>query len=134
MDVHYYTAWNPAKWDVGKYCDQYGQDFKIAMWLGGFNDGGSPFVYDCAWVDCPYSYLPESSAVDFDRSLPEIGPFGSITESSPKYGKCPIDSDFFSEDDVLRLGDCSTYVFNEYAQAQFLWTARNELESKWNYV
>lgn len=128
MDVHYYTAWSPAKWNIESYCDQYEEDWKIAekikydiwvgewslatdvcaMWLGGFNDGGAPFVYDCAWKECPYSYLPEETAVDFDRSAAEIGPFGSITDSSPKYGKCPTDSDYFSEDDVQRLGECST--------------------------
>jgi hypothetical protein len=35
---------------------------------------------------------------------------------------------------VQRLGDCSREVFDRTVKAQFLWTARNELESKWNYV
>ena len=48
------------------------------MWLGGFND--SPGIlqhqYDCAWVECPRSYLPEEFAVDFDRAAEVLGPFG----------------------------------------------------------
>ena len=53
-----------------------------AMWLGGFNDSNSDLVFDCARVECPYSYLSEAHAVDFDRKAHELGPFGSNHRST----------------------------------------------------
>ena len=47
-----------------------------AFWLNGFNDFRDEYAHECAWVDCPYSYLPYPYDIDFDRSLPTIGPFG----------------------------------------------------------
>jgi len=32
------------------------------------------------------------------------------------------------------LGGCALRAFNDIVSAQFLWTFRNELEDKWNYV
>jgi hypothetical protein len=51
-----------------------------------------------------------------------------------RYGKCATDSAFFSNDDVQRLGDCTRYIFDDTVQGQFLWTFRNELEPKWDYI
>jgi len=50
------------------------------------------------------------------------------------YGKCAIDSTFFSDADVQRLGDCTRYIFDQTVEGQFLWTFRNELEAKWDYI
>lgn len=47
---------------------------------------------------------------------------------------CPKDSTHFSEDDVNTLGQCMMSIFNQNVDAHFLWTARNELEEKWNYI
>lgn len=153
MDTHQYFAWWSAQPYIGKYCDGYGQtlgwakNFKAkvwvgewslatdvcATWLGGFNDNNTPYAYDCEWVDCPYSYLPEDTAVDFDRTAEMLGPYGSNTLSTIQNGKCPRDSLHYSDDDIMTLGQCVMYIFNENVDAHFLWTARNELEDRWSY-
>jgi len=71
-----------------------------AFWLNGFNDYRDPYTKECKWVECPYSYLPEPYNVDFDRTLPEIGPFGVNPPNTPRYGMCTTDSDWFSHEDV----------------------------------
>lgn len=85
-------------------------------------------------MDCPYSYLSEENAVDFDRTAATLGPYGESDRSMVKYGQCARDSTFFGEADVKALGDCVNKVFDDHIQGQFLWTARNELEDRWNYV
>ena len=35
---------------------------------------------------------------------------------------------------VQQLGDCTLKAFNDKIDAQFLWTARNEIEDKWSYI
>jgi len=35
---------------------------------------------------------------------------------------------------VRKLGKCIADVYDEVVDAQFIWTARNELEAKWSYV
>jgi hypothetical protein len=47
---------------------------------------------------------------------------------------CPTDSAFFGNDDITTLGNCAVDAFNANLEAHFLWTVRNELEPKWNYV
>jgi len=95
MDHHYYQAWYGRNEDIQTYCDSYGTEAAIAenlymdvwigewslatdtcaMWLGGFNNGGDS-VFECKQVDCPYSYLSDSFAVDFDRTASSLGPYG----------------------------------------------------------
>ena len=57
-------------------------------------------------VDCPYSYLPDEFAVDFARTADMLGPYGEDPQkrSVVKKGKCSIDSDFYGESDVYKLG------------------------------
>ena len=104
-----------------------------AMWLGGFNDNSFKYVQSCNWVDCPKSYLPEDVAVDFDRTAAELGPTGNNLSSSPKYGKCPSDSTYWKDKDIMQLGQCILEAFNENVDAQFMWTFRTELEPRWEY-
>lgn len=103
------------------------------MWLGGFNDNNTPYKYDCQWVDCPTSRMTKH-ATDFDRTAATLGPWGSNQESGVRYGKCPIDSSYFSEADVQKLADCTLEAWNTNMQGQFMWTAHNELEARWDYV
>lgn len=118
MDHHEYQAWNWREDDVQTYCDRYYSLSSItsalkydiwigewslatdtcAMWLGGFNDSNSDLVFDCQRVECPYSYLSEAQAVDFDRTAEELGPFGSNHRSTIKGGMCPIDSAYFTDE------------------------------------
>lgn len=105
-----------------------------AMWLGSFNDADFDPQFNCKMVDCPYSYLPDEFAVDFDRSAAVLGPWGQQSSSMIHNGKCPTDSAFFSDSEVAQLGNCLSEFFDETVAGQFLWTARNELEDKWNYV
>lgn len=63
------------------------------------------------------------------------GPFGEMNYTNPVNGTCTTDSTFYSDDDVATLGACVSYIFdNNNINGTFLWTARNELEDKWNYV
>ena len=104
------------------------------MWLGGFNDNNSAIVKECQMVDCPYSYIDDTEiGVDFDREADMLGPFGSNTLSTIQKGKCPIDSAFYSDDEVNTLGQCATSIMDQYVAGQFMWTFRNELEPRWSY-
>lgn len=84
-------------------------------------------------VECPETYLPPRSAVDFDRTAAQLGPFGGSDRSTIKNGLCYTDSDFFSDDDIKTLGSCAIYVFDQHVQGHFLWAMRTELEPKWDY-
>ena len=154
MDTHQYLAWWGETPYIGAYCDGYGNnlshaaDFKYpvwvgewslatdvcALWLGGFNDNNTPYAYECDWVECPATYLPADVGTDFDRSAEMLGPYGSNTLSTIQNGMCPIDSTHYGFDDVNTLGQCLMYILNENVAGHFLWTARNELEDRWNYV
>ena len=87
------------------------------------------------WVECPKSYLPKSLAVDFDRSIPIVGPFGSnVEQGCIHYGKCPIDSTYFSDSDTNTIAKCALDAYDQNVEAQFMWTAHNELEARWDYI
>lgn len=153
LDTHFYTAWWGANYDINSYCDGYNGGLSeannikydvwvgewslatdvCAMWLGGFNDNNSPYVFECQLVDCPYSYLPEPYNIDFDRTASTLGPYGSSPQTV-SYGKCQTDSTYFSNEDITTLGQCALNAFDNNVQGQFLWTARNELEPKWSYI
>lgn len=155
MSHHFYTAWWGNQDSIQGYCDGYQREFEhqdlikyptwvtewslatdvCAMWLGGFNDNNSPIVQECQMVDCPYSYISDAEiGVDFDRTAEKLGPFGSNELSTVHKGKCPIDSAFYSDDEVNTLGKCSTSIMDQYVAGQFLWTFRNELEPRWSYA
>ena len=154
MDTHQYLAWWDAKDTAQDYCDIYrgvienANNFNFpvwvgewslatdvcALWLGGFNDNNTAYSRECQWVDCPTTYLPEDVGTDFDRTAAMLGPYGSNTLSTVQYGKCPKDSTYLSEEDVMTLGQCMISIYNDNVAGHFLWTARNELEERWNYV
>jgi len=155
MDAHYYQAWTPrSQGSKESYCDDYRTTLQTAretikydiwvgewslatdvcaLWLGGFNDNNTPLYYDCQWTECPYSYLPEEFAVDFDRTAAELGPFGSNKRSIIKEGMCPLDSAWFDDDAVNYIGQCAIEAFDDNVAGHFLWTFRNELEPRWSY-
>ena len=158
LDNHTYLAWaQPRNDDVTSYCGTFANTLKseefskikyetwvgewslatdvCAWWLGGFNESYNfDYQFPCEWVDCPYSYLPKELAVDFDRTVPLMGPHGSSDRALIRNGQCARDSTFFSKDEVQVLADCMLEMFHETVQGQFLWTFRNELEDKWNYI
>jgi len=107
-----------------------------AHWLGGFNDANTDPQFTCKWVDCPYSYLPEEFAVDFDRTADILGPFGTANSSNVciQKGMCSSDSDFFDDEAVRTIAKCALASFDKHVQASFFWTAHNEIEAKWDYV
>ena len=152
MDTHYYQAWwSASSLDdfKGGYDNSLGWSHTIdaevwvgewslatdvcAMWLGGFNDNNTPYSYECNWVECPYSYLPEETATDFDRTAETLGPFGSNKLSVVNYGKCPSDSLHFNDDEVDQIAKAALDAFDRNVGAQFMWTFRNELEDRWSY-
>eukprot|EP00806_Schmidingerella_arcuata_P000787 Macronucleus_171.p1 GENE.Macronucleus_171~~Macronucleus_171.p1 ORF type:complete len:405 (+),score=195.34 Macronucleus_171:1-1215(+) len=157
LDTHQYFAWFGQHEDIGTYCDDYGNIMKTAQaikypvwvgewslatdvcatWLGGFNDANTDASRECQRVDCPYSYLSEH-AVDFDRNAEKLGPYGSSglnrSHSTIQKGKCPIDSAYYSDDQVMRLGQCTLDIFNGTVEGHFMWTVRNELEPRWSYT
>ena len=153
LDTHFYTAWWGANNAIGAYCDGYNSGLSeaknikydvwvgewslatdvCAMWLGGFNDQGSPYAFECSYAPCPYSYLPAPYNVDFDRTAPTLGPYGAHPQT-PLSGNCQSDSAYFSDEDVNTLGHCALDAFDNLTQGHFLWTFRNEIEPKWSYV
>ena len=157
MDTHQYFAWWGANDDIGSYCDGYGGTFNeaakikydiwvgewslatdvCALWLGGFNDANTDAAFTCQRVDCPYTYMP-TLGTDFDRTADSLGPYGATgltrDHSIIKNGTCAKDSDYFPDDQVMRLGQCSLDIFNWAVQGHFMWTVRNELEERWNYI
>jgi hypothetical protein len=158
IDTHFYQAWWGAS-SLQTYCSGYyslsngANSIKYpvwvgewalatdvcALWLGGFNDANTAAVYDCEYVDCPAPYLPADTAVDFDRTADSLGPFGTAKKDNYQHafiknGKCAKDSTYFSEADTAILGGCAIRAFNDVVEGHFLWTFRNELEDRWNYV
>lgn len=153
VDTHYYRAWNGNNTDVDTVCAGYktqmemlaGHKYEVwvgewslatdacALWLGGFNDGIYNNAHTCRWVDCPKSYLSGKHAVDFDRDAAELGPYG-FSPDLIRYGQCPIDSTFFSDEDIAKIGECVFEQFDANIQGHIMWTVRNELEPRWNYL
>ena len=136
LDTHFYTAWNGRSDDIETYCDAYASYFDsikdskydlwvgewslatdtCAFWLGGFNDG-SDHKFDCKQVECPKTYMPAPFDFDFDRDAAVLGPYGENEDSLVHYGNCMTDSDFFSHEEVQRLGDCSREVLDRTVKA-----------------
>jgi len=159
IDTHFYQAWW-GRMDLDGYCwGYYNLADEIAkmkypvwvgewalatdvcaLWLGGFNDANTSAVYDCEYVECPAPYLPAETAVDFDRAAASLGPYGSALSDPTmqhafiRNGMCARDSTFFNDQEMAMLGGCALRAFDDLVQGQFLWTFRNELEDKWNYV
>jgi glucan 1,3-beta-glucosidase len=156
LDTHQYICFG-AKFeeDIMTHCDNYRDSLKpakdikypvwvgewslatdtCAHWLNGFNDHRDDYAYECQMVDCPYSYLPGDLAVDFDRTADILGPFGgSTTLGAIQKGQCYNDSAYFSDDEVMQLAKCMLDAFDEFVDGQFIWTAHNEIETKWDYI
>jgi len=135
MDTHQYFAWWEKRGDIGLYCDDYGAVMNMAQyvkydvwvgewalatdvcaqWLGGFNDANTDASRTCQRVECPYTYM-KSEGTDFDRTAEKLGPYGSSglerDHATIQNGTCAIDSDFYPNDQVKRLGQCALDVFN----------------------
>lgn len=159
IDTHFYQAWW-GRMDLDGYCwgyynladeiakmkyDVWVGEWALAtdvcaLWLGGFQDANTEAVFDCEYVECPAPYLPADTAVDFDRTAASLGPFGTaqtdplMAHAFIRNGQCARDSTFFNNDEMAMLGGCALRAFDDLVQGQFLWTFRNELEDKWNYV
>ena len=158
LDTHQYLAWSEPHDTINEYCDAYGATFGAdsmknikypiwvgewslatdvcALWLGGFNDadGDVSPQFQCQSTDCPRSYMPAPYGTDFDRSAPELGPYGESDIFIIRYGQCLFDSDYFDDSAIKTLGDCTSYILNDSVDGQFLWNFRNELEPRWSYL
>ena len=109
-----------------------------ATWLGGFNNANFVATRPCKRVECPKSYMPVHGT-DFDRTVEKMGPYGLEGQALGdfafiKEGMCTIDSDHYPEEDVMTLGQCTLGIFDDAVEGHFMWTVRNELEDRWNYV
>lgn len=89
-----------------------------AMWLAGFNDSNGllKHQYDCSWVECPRSYLPDEFAVDFDRTAEVLGPFGKGDQALVRKGMCPINSDHFDDKETNKLAKTLLKTFNKHVE------------------
>lgn len=154
MDSHQQLAWEKAQPNIESQCTAYEKSLTIAdsikypvwigewslatdvcaMWLGGFNDNNTPYQYECEWVDCPKTQMPEGTGTDFDRTAEILGPFGQNKLSTVQSGKCPRDSLHFGDADIKKLGSCMMNSLNSHVEAQFFWTVRTELEDRWNQI
>merc|ERR1712127_64945 len=156
MDTHAYMAWWEHKNDVWMYCNDYEAVLSTdditnvkypiwvgewslatdvcAMWLGGFNDSNTEYQFECEWVDCPETYLPDEFNFPYDKDAAMLGPIGESDRSAIRYGKCARDSTWFTHENVRELAECTRGTFDEHMEGQFLWNFRNELEPKWSYI
>ena len=160
MDHHGYLAW--GNWDSWEdACDQFTSDTNntkqfrdggievwwgewalatdnCAHWLGGCNDANPNPQQACKPVPCPMSYLPaDQFNTEFNRDSTEpLGPWGTAdqTKCSITGGICWDDSEQFTKEEVGKLATCMLKAFDANLDAQFIWTARNEIEDKWSYV
>lgn len=108
-----------------------------ALFLNGLNDGEMKPGTQCAQMSCPKPYLPAASAVDVDRDAAILGPFGSLGDNSYnsiKEGQCWTDSLFYSQLQVKFIAQCAYDSYDKHIQGQFLWTAKNEIEARWDYI
>jgi len=162
VDVHHYQAfmWPPNFKTAQDSCDEYETSMSAiadrlkypvwvgewalatdvcATWLGGFNDANTPVQYQCNWNACPKTYLPPGNGLgtDFDRTVAQPGPYGPsefTDQANIKAGYCSSDSSYFDENDIKKIARCAQTTFDNHVAAQFLWTAHNEIEAKWDYV
>lgn len=115
-----------------------------AHWLLGFNDQTGKRQAKCAQVECPKAYYqcPEGapqSDCQVDPSIDKNGPFGTNKwNSNQTYiekGMCWTDNmDLMSDDEYLRLADCTVQFIDDNFDASFMWTAHNEIDFKWDYI
>lgn len=42
--------------------------------------------------------------------------------------------DLYSTDEYLRIADCLVQFIDDNFDSSFMWTAHNEIETKWDYV
>lgn len=105
LDHHFYWAFQNDIIQLGDLCTSVEKEaansanFNMDVWFGewslasdncaqhlnGFNDGGindHAGLSKCAQMECPTSYMPKDTAVDFDRSAKILGPFGNDDASS----------------------------------------------------
>ena len=47
---------------------------------------------------------------------------------------CNSDSCHYNDTIVKEIARCARYTWDRHVNATFLWTARNEIEAKWDYV
>ena len=85
----------------------------------------------------PNSYIPVD-IIDFFNLVAKLGPFGAsgkdFDHPTIQNGTCAIDSAHYDDADIMRLGQCTLDIFNWSVQGHFMWTVRNELEPRWNYI
>ena len=81
--------------------------------------------------------MPAPFNTDFDRTADTLGPFGPSEFASSALihkGNCSDDSLYFKYADVQKIAQCALATYDRHVNATFLWTARNEIEAKWDYV
>eukprot|EP00356_Strombidium_inclinatum_P002638 CAMPEP_0170478802 /NCGR_PEP_ID=MMETSP0208-20121228/254_1 /TAXON_ID=197538 /ORGANISM="Strombidium inclinatum, Strain S3" /LENGTH=480 /DNA_ID=CAMNT_0010751117 /DNA_START=15 /DNA_END=1457 /DNA_ORIENTATION=- len=161
LDHHYYQAWYGSDTKTAQaFCDAYtaeaakADDFKMpvwfgewslatdvcAFWLGGFNDANTLPQQECVRTKCPDPYIDGLPNVDADKKI--LGPNGTMADGKTgppdnayvMSGNCTVDSAFFSDEDVAKIGHCAVDSFKNHVAATFFWTAHNELEAKWDYI
>ena len=49
-------------------------------------------------------------------------------------GTCWDDSEHFSSEEVAQIAQCTLESFARHYDSQFMWTARNQIESRWSYI
>jgi len=156
MDHHYYWAFESNINAIKNFCDDatyfagLADQIKYEVWFGewslatdncaqhlnGFNDGTPNPLFKCAQMECPKTYLPDSVAVDFDRSAEMLIPHGMggpNVNNSIQSGKCFTDSLYFDYEEIKELAQCSRELFETHLNGTFLWTGKNEIEARWDY-
>lgn len=115
-----------------------------AHWLVGFNDQTAPRQGQCVQVDCPELYFPcpdgaSDTDCKVDPTIEKNGPFGinkgNNDQTLIENGKCWTDSmDLMSQDEYTQLADCTVSFIDRNFDASFMWTAHNQINTKWDYI
>lgn len=157
MDHHYYFAFTPGHDSIEEICNDagsnaaYANEFKYdvwfgewalatdncAHWLNGFNDGNPNNDFTCATLECPKTYMPEPYNKDFDRDAEVLGPWcenANISTTAIHKGQCFTDSLYFDQSEIQEFAKCTLESYNNHLEGQFLWTAHNEIEARWDYI
>jgi hypothetical protein len=110
-----------------------------AQHLNGLNEGGINQNFQCAMMTCPQTYLPDEfkQDFDFDRSADMPSPQGNEgdnKQNSIQKGLCFTDSLKFNQTEVGQIARCALDLYDKHLNGSFLWTAKNEIEARWNYI
>jgi len=113
-----------------------------AHWLLGFNIRTQGNQTKCSQVPCPKLYFdcPSKNKFDceVDPSVARNGPFSPPFDNAAilvENGMCWSDNnETLNATGLQHVANCTVQVIDKYYNSSFMWTARNQIETKWSYL